>query len=96
MTRLERLTPEEAAEEVGCSREHLYRLMKRREIGYIQLAGRGRALLRAHIDAYLARREAPAKGEERVFSPIYPPSAKSQRGDGGYLQAVGSTNGRLS
>lgn len=74
-SRTERLTVEEAAEELGCSREHLYQLMKRREIGYIQLAGQKRALLRGHITAYLARRENPAKGEERIIHPLRSPFA---------------------
>lgn len=92
---IERLTPEEAAEELGCSREHLYRLMKRREIGYIQLAGRGRRLLRAHVDAYIARKEVPAKGDEKVFSPILPPFAKPLSMGEGRTRSVGATTRRL-
>lgn len=69
MDRQRRYSPDEAAEELGCSREHLYRLMKRREIGYIQLAGKGRRILQAHIDAYLSHREMPDRSGERYFAP---------------------------
>lgn len=65
-----RYTPEEAAVELGCTREHLYKLMKRREIGYIQLAGRGRRILQAHIDAYFSHREMPDRSGERYFAPV--------------------------
>lgn len=81
MDRQRWFSPEETAEQLGCTRKHLYTLMKRRELGYIQLAGKGRRILQEHIDAYLSRREMPDKEGERYFAPVHPSSAKRPMGE---------------
>jgi excisionase family DNA binding protein len=66
----DRLTITQVADELGCSTDTVYVLMRDRQLGYIQTTPRTRQVTRQQLDNYLARNVVPAKGE---LPPILPP-----------------------